>query len=63
MLGDSYAYDSTPTLYALWRTFHECQFVEDDGGVLFYKDRLGHAKRGLATSEREAAVISRAKAD
>jgi len=48
MLGDSYVYDSSPTLWALWRTFHECQFVEDEGGILFYRDRVGVARRGLA---------------
>ena len=48
MLGDNYVYDSSPTLWAFWRAFHECQFVEDDGGILFYRDRVGKARRGIA---------------
>ncbi|THH31370.1 hypothetical protein EUX98_g2804 [Antrodiella citrinella] len=44
ILGEYYLYDSTPTLYALWRSFTQCQFVEDEGGVVFYKNQQGRAQ-------------------
>ncbi|KAI0318807.1 delta-12 fatty acid desaturase protein [Amylostereum chailletii] len=47
LLGDMYNYDSTTIFWALKRSFTECLFVEDEGGVLFYKDKRGLAKRAL----------------
>ncbi|KAK7062763.1 hypothetical protein VNI00_000252 [Paramarasmius palmivorus] len=43
VLGDYYNYDSTGVLYALWRSFTQCVFVEDEGDVLFFKNRYGGA--------------------
>jgi fatty acid desaturase len=43
VLGPYYAYDTTSTFRALWRSFTECKFVEDDGQVLFFKDMKGKA--------------------
>ncbi|TFK31519.1 fatty acid desaturase-domain-containing protein [Crucibulum laeve] len=43
VLGECYNYDSTPVLYALWRSFTQCTFVEDEGGVLFFKNQYGEA--------------------
>eukprot|EP00735_Rhodelphis_limneticus_P014231 TRINITY_DN8232_c0_g1::TRINITY_DN8232_c0_g1_i1::g.10249::m.10249 TRINITY_DN8232_c0_g1::TRINITY_DN8232_c0_g1_i1::g.10249 ORF type:complete len:394 (+),score=16.01,sp/Q9AT72/FAD2_CALOF/48.94/6e-124,FA_desaturase/PF00487.19/9.6e-30,DUF3474/PF11960.3/2.5e-07 TRINITY_DN8232_c0_g1_i1:79-1182(+) len=37
ILGKYYAYSDENILLALWRTFRECVFVEDAGGVLWYK--------------------------
>lgn len=37
VLGDHYYYDDTPVFKALWRSYKECRFVEDEGGVVFYK--------------------------
>ncbi|KAF8588440.1 hypothetical protein K439DRAFT_1335132 [Ramaria rubella] len=51
VLKDHYSYDSTYTFYALWRSFTECVFVEDDGDVLFYKNRRGQVARRLQISE------------
>ncbi|TBU21753.1 fatty acid desaturase-domain-containing protein [Dichomitus squalens] len=45
VLGDYYCYDSTPTLYALWRSFTQCTFIEDDGDILFFKNQRGEALR------------------
>lgn len=45
LLGDAYNYDSTPILRALWRSFTQCLFVEEEGGVLFYRNSAGVAKR------------------
>ncbi|KAK7693167.1 hypothetical protein QCA50_002733 [Cerrena zonata] len=47
ILKDDYNYDSTNTFYALYRTFYRCMFVEDSGGILFYKDRKGQAMRAV----------------
>ncbi|KAJ2934392.1 hypothetical protein H1R20_g2700, partial [Candolleomyces eurysporus] len=45
VLKDDYNYDSTPSFYALYRSFTECQFVEEEGDVVFYKNREGKAAR------------------
>jgi len=37
-----------PSFYALWRSFSKCVFVEDDGDIVFYKDKNGNAARQLA---------------
>ncbi|KIY51777.1 delta-12 fatty acid desaturase [Fistulina hepatica ATCC 64428] len=48
VLKNDYNYDSTNTFRALYRTFSQCCFVEDDGDVVFYKNRDGKAIRVLA---------------
>ncbi|RXW15580.1 hypothetical protein EST38_g10275 [Candolleomyces aberdarensis] len=45
VLKDDYNYDSTPSFYALYRSFTECQFVEEEGDIVFYKNREGKAAR------------------
>lgn len=47
VLKDDYNYDSTPTFYALYRSFTQCQFIEDEGDIIFYKNREGKAAREL----------------
>ncbi|KAH9946536.1 delta-12 fatty acid desaturase protein [Amylocystis lapponica] len=47
VLKEHYNYDSTNTFYALYRTFTRCIFVEDEGGVLFYKDMKGNTARSI----------------
>ena len=37
-LGKHYLYDDTPIALALWRNWHACRFVEDEGDVVFYKN-------------------------
>lgn len=34
-----------PTLYALWRSFTQCTFIEPEGGVVFFKNQQGKALR------------------
>lgn len=48
VLKDDYNYDSTNTFRALYRTFTQCCFIEDDGDVVFYKNRGGIAARVLS---------------
>ncbi|KAF7439851.1 hypothetical protein PC9H_000188 [Pleurotus ostreatus] len=45
VLGEYYNYDSTPTVRALWRSFTQCVFVEDEGSVVFYKNCAGAGVR------------------
>jgi hypothetical protein len=37
------------TFRALYRTFTQCAFIEDDGDIVFYKNRDGEAARVLAS--------------
>ncbi|KAI0340342.1 hypothetical protein BDW22DRAFT_1430949 [Trametopsis cervina] len=48
MLKDDYNYDSTNTFRALYRSFTECCFIEDDGDIVFYKGKDGKAQRQVA---------------
>ncbi|KAF9017583.1 delta-12 fatty acid desaturase [Hymenopellis radicata] len=52
VLKDDYNYDSTNSFWALYRTFRECCFVEDDGDILFYKNRKGQSTRSLDISRQ-----------
>lgn len=36
-LGDHYMRSSEPVFQALWNTYNECQFVDDEGMYLIYK--------------------------
>ncbi|KZT42520.1 delta-12 fatty acid desaturase [Sistotremastrum suecicum HHB10207 ss-3] len=48
VLKDDYNYDSTNSFYALWRSFNECQFIEEDECIVFYKNRHGECARTVA---------------
>ncbi|KZT74047.1 hypothetical protein DAEQUDRAFT_682821 [Daedalea quercina L-15889] len=43
-IGDHYRYSDKPAFRALWETYTNCQFVEDEGDILFYRDRKGQAR-------------------
>jgi omega-6 fatty acid desaturase (delta-12 desaturase) len=53
VLKENYNYDSTPTFYALYRSFTQCLFIEDEGEIIFYKDKHGVAQREVAQSVLE----------
>ena len=38
VLGPYYLKDDTPILHALWRSYSACQFIEDEGDIVFYKN-------------------------
>jgi hypothetical protein len=38
---------SQPSFYALYRSFTQCQFIEDEGDIIFYKNREGKAVRAI----------------
>ncbi|KAJ7650204.1 fatty acid desaturase-domain-containing protein [Roridomyces roridus] len=42
-LGDHYVSSDTPAFQALWDNYNRCQFVEDQGDVVFYKDKQGRS--------------------
>jgi len=47
VLKEDYCYDGTNTFKALYRSFERCAFVENEGGILFYKDRMGNVSREI----------------
>ncbi|KAF7357084.1 Delta(12) fatty acid desaturase [Mycena sanguinolenta] len=44
-IGPHYAWSDKPIFPALWDSYNRCQFVEDHGNVLFYRDKRGRAVR------------------
>lgn len=40
VLGPYYLKDDTPIWPALWKAWNKCRFVEDEGNVVFYKNKL-----------------------
>ncbi|OQR97021.1 fatty acid desaturase [Achlya hypogyna] len=40
LLGKYYLIDPTPIPLALWRSYTNCKYVENDGSVVFYKRKL-----------------------
>ncbi|KAI0691073.1 fatty acid desaturase-domain-containing protein [Cytidiella melzeri] len=40
-LGEHYHYSDQPVFQALWYNYNACQFVEDDGEVIFYRNKKG----------------------
>ncbi|KAG6889934.1 tRNA-dihydrouridine synthase 3 [Termitomyces sp. Mi166 len=51
-IGDYYVSSDVPAFVALWNSYNGCQFVEDEGDVLFYRDRRGKAVRRPADKLR-----------
>ncbi|KIY43773.1 hypothetical protein FISHEDRAFT_52616 [Fistulina hepatica ATCC 64428] len=45
VLKDDYNYDPTPSFYALYRSFTQCVFVEEEGDIVFYKNAEGKSVR------------------
>ncbi|KAJ7623255.1 delta-12 fatty acid desaturase [Roridomyces roridus] len=54
VLKENYNYDSTNSFRALYRTFTECCFIEDDGDIVFYKNKNGKTARVLADDALDA---------
>ncbi|KAH9831150.1 fatty acid desaturase-domain-containing protein [Rhodofomes roseus] len=48
VLKDDYNYDSTNTFYALYRSFTQCIYVDDDESIVFYRNKFGESVRGVA---------------
>ena len=43
--------DAQPTFYAVWRSFTQCTFIEDEGDVLFFRNQRGEALRDCAGAQ------------
>ncbi|KAI0718558.1 fatty acid desaturase-domain-containing protein [Cerioporus squamosus] len=52
-IGEHYHYSEKPVFKALWDNYNECQFVEDTGTVLFYRNKKGQAILKAAAQYRE----------
>ncbi|KAJ7447434.1 fatty acid conjugase [Mycena latifolia] len=47
ILGDHYNFDSTNSFYALYRSFTQCCFIDDDGEIVMYRNREGKTARDI----------------
>ncbi|KAJ6533331.1 delta-12 fatty acid desaturase protein [Mycena vulgaris] len=47
VLAEHYNYDSTNTFYALYRSFTQCLFIDDEGEVVMYRNREGKTAREI----------------
>ena len=60
-MGSDYNRDSTNTFRALYRSFTQCEFVEDEGGIVMWKNRKGEAARkvlGEAESSNTQSIVA-----
>ncbi|KAK7693162.1 hypothetical protein QCA50_002728 [Cerrena zonata] len=47
-IGEHYNFSEKPIFRALWESYNKCQFVEDEGAILFYRGKDGKAERRSA---------------
>lgn len=57
ILGPYYAYSDEPVFLALWRSYNDCQFVEDEG--TFVPRRINHSN--TLTASRASPILQRQK--
>ncbi|KAJ7450221.1 fatty acid desaturase-domain-containing protein [Mycena latifolia] len=50
LIGDYYIFSDKPVFQALWDNYNACQFVEDNGDILFYHNKKGEALLRPATN-------------
>ncbi|KAJ7210903.1 fatty acid desaturase-domain-containing protein [Mycena pura] len=41
-IGEYYIFSNKPVFRALWDNYNRCQFVDDDGDIVFYRDKRGN---------------------
>lgn len=51
VLGDHYMHSNDNMYYSLVNNYKECKFVEDEGSVLFYRNKLGKSVRKVVYDE------------
>jgi len=56
VLGDDYSYDSTNVFYAVWRSFRDCVYIEDEGGIVFFKNKRGESQRSALDVNAKTAL-------
>ncbi|KAJ7911815.1 fatty acid desaturase-domain-containing protein [Mycena leptocephala] len=42
-IGDYYTFSDKPVFQALWENYNRCQFVDDEGDIIFYRDKKGES--------------------
>ncbi|KAF7378469.1 tRNA-dihydrouridine(47) synthase [NAD(P)(+)] [Mycena sanguinolenta] len=42
-IGNYYCFSDKPVFQALWDNYNRCQFVDDEGEVVFYRDKKGES--------------------
>ncbi|KAL6302048.1 fatty acid desaturase-domain-containing protein [Sparassis latifolia] len=42
-IGEHYRYSEKPVFEAFWHNVNECKFIEDEGDILFYRNKKGQA--------------------
>ncbi|KZT41645.1 hypothetical protein SISSUDRAFT_1042409 [Sistotremastrum suecicum HHB10207 ss-3] len=47
-LGDHYVYSDEPAFKALWRSYTQCQYIDDEGDVVFYRNTAGESAMKVA---------------
>lgn len=55
-IGKHYVRYDTPVFQALWRTYNDCQFVDNEGDVLFYRDKKGMILHGRSEGVKDSRV-------
>ncbi|KAJ6542190.1 fatty acid conjugase [Mycena vulgaris] len=51
VLAENYNYDSTNTFYALYRSFTQCCFIDDEGEIVMYRNREGKTARDIQVAD------------
>jgi len=51
-IGEHYVCSDKPAFKALWDNYNDCQFVENKGDILFYRDKKGMAIRRPADKQK-----------
>ncbi|KAF9035181.1 fatty acid desaturase-domain-containing protein [Panaeolus papilionaceus] len=51
-IGEHYAYSDAPVFKTLWDSYNHCQFVDNEGDVLFYRNKKGQMVRRPAEKYR-----------
>ncbi|EIN09216.1 hypothetical protein PUNSTDRAFT_67412, partial [Punctularia strigosozonata HHB-11173 SS5] len=50
-IGKHYVRPEDSVFRVLWKTYNDCQFVDDEGDIVFYRNRRGEVMRGVAFSK------------
>ncbi|KAF8911392.1 fatty acid desaturase-domain-containing protein [Mucidula mucida] len=58
VLGDYYNYDSTGVLRALWRSFTQCTFVDEEDEIVFFRNQYGQTTLELDCSYKPSGTLS-----
>jgi hypothetical protein len=52
LIGDHYTSSDEYVFPTLWETYNNCQFVEDEGDIVFYRNKKGESVRKAAVEYR-----------